>query len=145
MRLSSIYETRPQYVARQPAYLNAVGEITTILEPHDLLDVLHRIEKDFGRDRGREIRMGPRTLDLDILLCGDLVMDTPSLVIPHPRLCERLFALIPLLELSPDLADPRTGQRLAEVAKALRSASGADEGVYLYAAGDYTGPSNRKP
>ena len=145
MRLSRIYETRPMYVSDQPNYLNAVGEISTQAGPPELLEILHRIETDLGRDRSREIRMGPRTLDLDILLCGTLVLDTPTLVIPHPRLAERLFALVPLLELSPLLTDPRTGRGLAELVTALRAHTGAEEGVYLYSPGDYTQPSNRKP
>ncbi len=124
MRLSRIYETRPMYVSDQPLYLNAVGEISTGAGPHELLALLQSIERDLGRDRTKEIRMGPRTLDLDILLCGNVVMNTPSLVIPHPRLAERLFVLVPLLELSPLIADPRTGQGLARAAAELRSVPG---------------------
>ncbi len=140
MRLSSIYETRPMYVTDQPLYLNAVGELLTDLPPQKLLEALQRIEKELGRDRSREIRMGPRTLDLDILLCGNLVMHTLTLVIPHPRLSERLFALIPLLELAPLLVHPLTGRKLADHAAELRALPGAEEGVYLYGPGDYTDP-----
>jgi 2-amino-4-hydroxy-6-hydroxymethyldihydropteridine diphosphokinase len=129
------------YVPDQPPYLNAVGEINTRAEPLELLEILQRIERDLGRDRSREVRMGPRTLDLDILLCGDLVTNTPSLVIPHPRLSERLFVLIPLLELSPRIKDPRTGRGLSDLVPALRSVPGAEEGVYLYPSQHYTCPS----
>jgi 2-amino-4-hydroxy-6-hydroxymethyldihydropteridine diphosphokinase len=127
-RLSGIYETRPQYVTDQPLYLNAVGEVTSRLEPEDLLAELHRIEADFGRNRVREIRMGPRTLDLDILLADSLLMDSPSLTIPHPRLSERLFVLVPLLELAADLKDPKTGQPYAHALKALQDSPGTGDG-----------------
>jgi 2-amino-4-hydroxy-6-hydroxymethyldihydropteridine diphosphokinase len=134
MRLSRLYETRPMYVMDQPLYLNAVGEIACKAPPGDMLTELHRIEQSLGRDRSREIRMGARTLDLDILLCGDLVVDSPELTIPHPRITERMFVLVPLLELSRRLRDPRTGIRYAEALAALRSSGGPTqpEGVYLY-------------
>jgi 2-amino-4-hydroxy-6-hydroxymethyldihydropteridine diphosphokinase len=124
-RLSRIYRTRPMYVADQPDYLNAVGEVSSSLEPREMLDLLHRIEGELGRDRSREVRMGPRTLDLDILLCGDLSMETPDLVIPHPRIQERLFVLVPLLELFPEARDPRTGAPYAEARNRLLIDSGA--------------------
>ncbi len=139
-RLSRLYETRPLYVENQPRYLNAVGEARSPLEPARMLDELQRIESELGRNRGVEIRRGPRTLDLDILLCGDLVMDTPSLVIPHPLMAERRFVLVPLLELDPDLRDPRGGRPFREARKALEAA-GEDGGVYLHPGGGYTGPS----
>jgi 2-amino-4-hydroxy-6-hydroxymethyldihydropteridine diphosphokinase len=129
-RMSSIYETEPMYIANQPRFLNAVGEAVSELPPQDMLRSLHAIEKGLGRDRSRERRMGPRTIDLDILLCGELVMESPELSIPHPRISERLFVLIPLLELAPDLTDPRTGASYAKAAASL-SAVGAG-GVYYY-------------
>ncbi len=134
-RLSRVYETRAMYVTDQPPYLNAVGALKCRLEPEDLLEELHRIEADFGRNRVREIRMGPRTLDMDILLAGDLVMDSPSLTIPHPRLGERLFVLVPLLELSPDLKDPSTGRPYARALEALQSSQSAgDDSIRAYEA-----------
>jgi 2-amino-4-hydroxy-6-hydroxymethyldihydropteridine diphosphokinase len=134
MRLSRIYETRPMYVADQPLYLNAVGEMRSRLPPRDMLDEIHRVEAALGRDRRREIRMGPRTLDLDILLCNRIAMESPDLTIPHPRITERLFVLIPLLELAPRLRDPRTGVRYSESREILTASTGPDglEGVYLY-------------
>jgi 2-amino-4-hydroxy-6-hydroxymethyldihydropteridine diphosphokinase len=134
MRLSSIYETRPMYVAEQPLYLNAVGEVTSSMAPEQMLRLLQSIEASLGRDRSKEIRMGPRTLDLDILLCGTLVQDTPALIIPHPRMAERMFVLVPLLELSPAIRDPRTGAPYERALAALRATAGnaASEGVYLY-------------
>jgi 2-amino-4-hydroxy-6-hydroxymethyldihydropteridine diphosphokinase len=132
-RLSRVYESRPLYVADQPLYLNAVGEIVTDCEPYAFLDRLHQVETALGRDRTREIRMGPRTCDLDILLCGDLVLDSADLVIPHPRIAERAFVLVPLLELQPEARDPRSGRLLAEVLDALDRAAGGPgaRGVYL--------------
>ncbi len=133
MTLSSVYESRPLYVLEQPAYLNAVGSVQTELEPHALLEALHEVERKLGRDRSREKRMGPRTLDLDILLYGELVTETPDLVVPHPRLLERAFVLVPLLELDPGLLDPRTGTPFALALAALDNAGGGPEsrGVYL--------------
>jgi 2-amino-4-hydroxy-6-hydroxymethyldihydropteridine diphosphokinase len=138
-RLSRIYETRPMYVADQPLYLNAVGEAASQAEPLEMLAALHRIEQSLGRDRSREIRMGPRPIDLDILLCGDIIMDTPTLTIPHPRITERMFVLVPLLELMPGLRDPRTGVPYSQAGADLQGVDGAPEdaassrrGVYLY-------------
>ncbi len=108
-RLSSLYETEPMYVTDQPLFLNAVGRIHSALAPREMLAALHEIEAGLGRDRGRETRMGPRTIDLDILLCGDLVIQEPDLIIPHPRMTERGFVLVPLLEISPRLRDPAHG------------------------------------
>jgi 2-amino-4-hydroxy-6-hydroxymethyldihydropteridine diphosphokinase len=104
------------------------------LSPEAMLEELHIIEQDFGRNRKVEIRNGPRTLDLDILLCDDLVRDEPDLLLPHPRITERRFVLIPLLELDPALVDPRTGAPFAEALVALDAAEGSEgpRGVYLY-------------
>ena len=81
--------------------------------------------------------MGPRTLDLDILLCGSLIMDTPELIIPHPRIRERAFVLVPLLEVDPGATDPRTGGPLSAALDALDARDGgpAARGVYLYRGG----------
>jgi 2-amino-4-hydroxy-6-hydroxymethyldihydropteridine diphosphokinase len=134
MRLSRVYETRPMYVTDQPKYLNAVGEGRSRIPPREMLRQIHRVEAALGRDRSREIRMGPRTLDIDILLCDTMVMDDPDLTIPHPRITERLFVLAPLLELAPRLRDPRTGSRYASLRAALAGTGGpaGPEGVYLY-------------
>jgi 2-amino-4-hydroxy-6-hydroxymethyldihydropteridine diphosphokinase len=134
MRLSSLYETRPMYVEDQPLYLNAVGEVGSSLTPQRMLSTLQGIEKDLGRDRSKETRMGPRTLDLDILLCGQTVMESRQLTIPHPRIKERLFVLVPLLELAPDLLDPKTGEPYLRSLQALDAARDPAQprGVYLY-------------
>jgi 2-amino-4-hydroxy-6-hydroxymethyldihydropteridine diphosphokinase len=127
------------YVAEQPRYLNAVGEAWSALDPARMLAELQKIEAAFGRDRTREARRGARTLDLDILLCGQTVMETPTLVIPHPLMTERLFVLVPLLELDPDVSDPRTGEPFRKRREALEAAAGPDRGVYLHPGGSYTG------
>ncbi len=127
LRFSSLYETRPLYVTDQPLFLNAAVEGSTALAPEALLDGLQRIEEALGRDRARERRMGPRTLDLDILLFGSQIFASPRLTVPHPRLTERAFALVPLLELSPGLRDPRTGRPFSEALARI-----GDQGVYSY-------------
>ena len=100
MGRSSLYSTEPVGFADQPRFLNAVVALETDLEPRALLDGLLRIEKEFGRDRSAGIRNGPRTLDLDILVYGDERISGPGLEIPHPRMHERDFVVIPLKELA---------------------------------------------
>lgn len=97
---SSLYLSRPQGGPMQPDYWNAVVGISTVWTPLTLLHLLMQIERRFGRSR-RE-RWGPRTLDLDLLVYGEVTMDTPELVLPHPRLTTRRFVLEPLQELFPD-------------------------------------------
>ncbi|MEO5732693.1 MAG: 2-amino-4-hydroxy-6-hydroxymethyldihydropteridine diphosphokinase [Rubrivivax sp.] len=94
-------------------FLNAVVEVTTTLEPEALLQQLHRIEAEAGRQR--PYRHAPRTLDLDLLMVGQRCIDTPSLQLPHPRLHERAFVLLPLLELDPAVVHPRLGPLTAFV------------------------------
>jgi 2-amino-4-hydroxy-6-hydroxymethyldihydropteridine diphosphokinase len=108
VRLSSIRETPPWGYADQPPYLNAVAEVETALEPRPYLDRLLEIERGLGRLRLGP-RWGPRTIDLDLLVHGDTVVDEPGLTVPHPRLHERLFVLEPLAELDPDLEIPGKG------------------------------------
>jgi 2-amino-4-hydroxy-6-hydroxymethyldihydropteridine diphosphokinase len=100
---SSIYETEPWGPVPQGRYLNQVVHGGTGLTPHALLDQLMQIERALGRDRAREERFGPRTIDLDILLYGDAAVREPDLVIPHPRMMERPFVLVPLAEIAPEL------------------------------------------
>ena len=97
---SSLYSTEPVGFADQPRFLNAVVALDTDLTPRDLLNTLLSIEQEFGRDRSADIRNGPRTLDLDILVFGDERISEPGLEIPHPRMLERDFVLIPLVELA---------------------------------------------
>ena len=105
--LSSLRETEPWGPVAQPAFVNGAAVVETSLEPRALLGVLLDVERRLGRVR--EERFGPRTIDLDLLLYGDAVVDEPGLTVPHPRLRERAFALEPLLELDPDLVVPGEG------------------------------------
>ncbi|HZX31016.1 MAG TPA: 2-amino-4-hydroxy-6-hydroxymethyldihydropteridine diphosphokinase [Rhodocyclaceae bacterium] len=104
---SSLYRTAPVGLANQPDFINAVARVETTLEPQALLQALLALEADFGRIRLE--RNGPRTLDLDLLLYGDRVLDTPDLILPHPRLHLRAFVLAPLAEIAPDLTIPGRG------------------------------------
>ncbi len=98
---SSDYKTPPWGDEHQPPFVNACIEIETALAPHALLDVLHAVERTFGRDRPKERRWGPRTLDLDLIAYDDLALQTQTLTLPHPRLFERAFVLVPLAEIAP--------------------------------------------
>jgi 2-amino-4-hydroxy-6-hydroxymethyldihydropteridine diphosphokinase len=109
---SRVWETTPMGGPAQPDYLNAVVRVETDLSARDLLDVARRVEARLGRVR-RE-RWGARTLDLDILLYDEEQIDEPDLVVPHPRMKQRAFVLVPLLELEPDPVLP-DGTRLKDV------------------------------
>lgn len=100
---SSLYETPPWGPVPQGPYLNLVVAVETELSARELLNMLLGVEHAFGRDRTREVRFGPRTIDIDILLYGDETVAEPDLEIPHPRMMERAFALVPLSEIAPDL------------------------------------------
>jgi 2-amino-4-hydroxy-6-hydroxymethyldihydropteridine diphosphokinase len=106
--ISTLRETEPVGVGEQPRFLNGAAELETTLTARELLDRLLTVEQRFGRVRipGEH---GPRTLDLDLLLYGDEVIDEPGLTVPHPRLHERRFVLEPLAELAPGLVVPRRG------------------------------------
>ena len=114
-RLSTIIETKPWGHEDQPRFLNAVAEVETRLEPQPFLTFLLDVERRLGRERVGP-RWGPRTIDLDLLLFGDRVVDEPGLVVPHPRLLERGFVLEPLAELVPALEIPGDGTVLAALA-----------------------------
>jgi 2-amino-4-hydroxy-6-hydroxymethyldihydropteridine diphosphokinase len=106
VRLSSLYRSAP-VEASGPDFINAVAEIDTVLAPPELLRALQAIEQDFGRER--PYRNAPRTLDLDLLLHGDERLASAPLTLPHPRLHQRAFVLLPLLELAPALVAPGLG------------------------------------
>jgi 2-amino-4-hydroxy-6-hydroxymethyldihydropteridine diphosphokinase len=105
--VSQLRETEPVGVVEQPLFLNGAVALDTSLSPQDLLDRLLEIERGLGRVR--DVRWGPRVVDLDLLVYGDLQIDEPGLRVPHPRLYERRFVLEPLAELDPDLEIPGYG------------------------------------
>lgn len=122
---SSIYETDPWGVTDQPKFLNRVVKGSTLLDAPELLRFLKQIEKTLGRIK--TYRYGPRLIDLDILIFGDLLLQTPALQIPHPHLTERAFVLVPLAELAPKLVLPGTLQTIAGLLGAVDTS-----GVRLY-------------
>jgi 2-amino-4-hydroxy-6-hydroxymethyldihydropteridine diphosphokinase len=118
---SSIYETEPWGYSDQPPFLNQVIKADTALEPIDLLAQLKGIELTMGR---REtFRFGPRLIDLDILFYDDLVLNTPKLTIPHPRISERAFVLIPLAEIAPGLDHPILGKTIGQLKSTVDASS----------------------
>lgn len=110
LRASRLYRTPAWGNVAQPDFLNAAALLETQLSAPDLLEALLDTERRFGRDRERGERWGPRTLDLDLLLYGDAVIDVPGLRVPHPHLHERAFALLPLVEIAPDIGIPACGR-----------------------------------
>lgn len=109
MRHSRLYRTPPWGRSEQPDFVNAVAQVSTSLPARGLLDALLAVELEHGRRRDGT-RWGPRTLDLDLLVYGDVQLAEPGLILPHPRIAERAFVLLPLAELAPDLQIPGTGR-----------------------------------
>lgn len=129
--VSSPIETDPIGILDQPRFLNACCVVRTCLDPRGLLGTLHQIERDLGRDRSRERRWGPRTIDLDLLLVDDLVIDEPDLTIPHPRMHQRRFVLEPLAEIAGDLVHPVLSVSIRELLERLRGGSATPGGANL--------------
>jgi len=125
LRCSSVYETEPRDMVEQPKFLNMVASGTTELSPEQLLAELHSIESACGRDRLAELPKGPRTMDIDLLLYGDLVRRNSAPILPHPRMHERQFVLMPLCELEPELREPASGASYQSILDSL-----PDQGVY---------------
>ena len=120
-KVSSIYDSEPVGNIEQPRFLNLVCQVTTNIEPAGLLALAKGIEAKMGRVGGSG---APRTIDIDILFYGDQVIDTPKLVIPHPRLAKRAFVLAPLVEIAPDLVHPVSGKKAKELLKAAKEVQG---------------------
>ncbi len=112
-RVSPVYETEPQDLREQAWFLNLVAEAETDLFPLQLLQTIGKIERQLGRRR--TLPKGPRSIDIDILLYGNFVIDTPRLTVPHPRLAERRFVLAPLADLAPDLRHPVSRRTVREM------------------------------
>jgi len=117
-RVSSLYETEPAYVLDQPRFLNAALRGRTALDPSELLALLKRIERDLGR--APAARYGPRVIDLDILLYGEQAIANEALTIPHPRMAERPFVLVPLAEIAPGLTPPGWATTVGALAQVVR-------------------------
>ena len=111
-KVSSLYETAPMEKTDQPYFLNAVLKLRTGLTVRNLWRHMQRIEGELGRVRTE--RWGPRTIDLDLILYGNQVIEEKDLVVPHPRYRERAFVLLPLLEIAPELTDPESGKKIRE-------------------------------
>ena len=121
VRSSALYETEPWGKPDQCWFLNAVIEVKTKLKPKELLALCLETEKHLGRDRAKEIHWSSRTIDIDILLYDDIIYEDEDLIIPHQHLHERAFALVPLLELVPDLVHPKLKKSLLELHEAIEN------------------------
>jgi len=121
-QVSSIYDTEPVGNTNQPRFLNLVCQIYTKLAPMEILALTKGIELKLGRALGKY--NAPRPMDIDMLFYGDQVIETPELVIPHPRLAERAFVLIPLAEIAPDLVHPVNGETVRELLQGVTETQG---------------------
>jgi GTP cyclohydrolase-4 len=120
---SSVYDTEPVGDVKQPRFLNMVCRVSTSLPPATLLSVLKGIESKMGRLPVHPAN-SPRPIDIDILLYGDQIVDTPDLKIPHPQLTERAFVLVPLAEIAPDLVHPINKQRIKDLLRLVQGTQG---------------------
>ncbi len=113
--VSSFYDTEPVGYTEQPRFLNGAMLLETEMEPVELMRALLEIERGMGRVRGKVPAKGPRVIDLDLLLMGDVVTETAELTLPHPAMRERLFVLEPLVEIASEMIDPVTGKTVADL------------------------------
>jgi len=121
LRSSSLYRTQPLKYAAQPWFYNQVVEVSTALEPADLLALIKTVERDLGRKPARRNR--PRTIDIDILIAEDRVIATRQLIVPHPRMGERNFVLVPLLEIAPAAIHPLLKEKISDLHQMSRDKS----------------------
>ena len=121
-KVSSVYETEPVGYEEQPSFLNAVCRVETDIGPLQLLSLVKGIEASMGRVPN--FSNGPRPIDIDIILYDDLVMVDPELTIPHPRMAERAFVLVPLMEIAPDLIHPFSGESVKDMAAKVGGVDG---------------------
>ena len=128
VRTSALYETEPWGVKDQNWFLNVAVEIKTSLSPQDLLLKLQNIEKTLGRNREIERRWGERTIDIDIIFYGNQKIESEILSVPHPRMQDRAFVLVPFLELIPDFVHPTLGKTISKIYDELEEV----EDVFLY-------------
>ncbi len=130
VRVSSVYETDPVGYEDQPPFMNIVVEVEAKMSPHELLTACQSIEAALGRVR--TIRWGPRTIDLDIVLIDDVIVDDERLTVPHPRMAERAFVLVPLVEIAPDALC--AGEKVSDLAD--KASADPSQGVRLVAGAD---------